>query len=141
MITAGGRRQAASAGAARTGSLGARPWIIWGQGAAGPGVGAREGTAVPETDIGPEDPAATMAAVPCGPAAQPPARPAAQPAAWRRWSGWPVVAVPAVTSLVVGGYEIGGPSLWRDEAYTRDAITRPVGQIFALLGHQDAVHG
>ena len=42
---------------------------------------------------------------------------------------------------MVGGYEIGGPSLWRDEAYTRDAITRPVGQIFALLGHQDAVHG
>jgi len=109
---------------------------------------------VPETDIGPEDPAATMAATaPRGPgartAAQPPAQPAArtaaqppaQPAARRRWSGWLVVAVPAVTSLVVGGYEIGGPSLWRDEAYTRDAIARPVGQIFALLGHQDAVHG
>jgi mannosyltransferase len=42
---------------------------------------------------------------------------------------------------VVGGYEIGGPSLWRDEAYTRDAITRPVGKIFALLAHTDAVHG
>jgi mannosyltransferase len=42
---------------------------------------------------------------------------------------------------VVGGYEIGGPSLWRDEAYTKDAIGRPVSQIFALLGHQDAVHG
>ena len=42
---------------------------------------------------------------------------------------------------MVGGYEIGGPSLWRDEAYTKDAITRPVSQIFALLGHQDAVHG
>jgi len=42
---------------------------------------------------------------------------------------------------VVGGYEIGGPSLWRDEAYTKDAITRPVSQIFALLGHEDAVHG
>ena len=42
---------------------------------------------------------------------------------------------------MVGGYEIGGPSLWRDEAYTKDAITRSVSQIFALLGHQDAVHG
>ena len=42
---------------------------------------------------------------------------------------------------MVGGYELGGPSLWRDEAYTKDAITRPVSQIFALLGHQDAVHG
>ena len=46
-----------------------------------------------------------------------------------------------VTALAVGGYEIGGPSLWRDEAYTKDAIGRPVSQIFALLGHQDAVHG
>ena len=97
---------------------------------------------MPETDIGPEDPAATMAATaPRGPGARTAAQPPAQPAARRRWSGWLVVAVPAVTSLVVGGYEIGGPSLWRDEAYTRDAIARPVGQIFALLGHQDAVHG
>jgi mannosyltransferase len=52
-----------------------------------------------------------------------------------------VIGVPAVTSLVVGGYEIGGPSLWRDEAYTKDAIARPVGQIFTMLGHMDAVHG
>jgi mannosyltransferase len=52
-----------------------------------------------------------------------------------------VIAVPAVTSFVVGGYEIGGPSLWRDEAYTKDAITRPVSQIFTLLGHMDVVHG
>ena len=59
----------------------------------------------------------------------------------RRWSGRLVIAVPAATAAVVGGYEIGGPSLWRDEAYTKDAITRPVSQIFALLGHQDAVHG
>ena len=58
-----------------------------------------------------------------------------------RWADWLVIAVPAVTAFVVGGYEIGGPSLWRDEAYTRDAITRPVGKIFALLAHTDAVHG
>jgi len=58
-----------------------------------------------------------------------------------RWADWLVIAVPAVTAFVVGGYQIGGPSLWRDEAYTRDAITRPVGKIFALLAHTDAVHG
>jgi mannosyltransferase len=56
-------------------------------------------------------------------------------------TGWLVIGVPAVTSFVVGGYEIGGPSLWRDEAYTKDAIARPVSQIFTLLGHMDAVHG
>jgi mannosyltransferase len=59
----------------------------------------------------------------------------------RRGWGWLVVAGPAVVSLVVGGYKIGGPSLWRDEAYTKDAIGRSVSQIFTLLGHQDSVHG
>jgi mannosyltransferase len=59
----------------------------------------------------------------------------------RPTADWLVIAVPAATCFVVGGYEIGGPSLWRDEAYTKDAIGRPVGQIFALLGHMDAVHG
>ena len=100
-----------------------------------------------DTDIGPEDPAAAVAAP--GPTSPPSARPAARSVAGRpapsrgarRWSDWLVIAVPAATAFVVGGYEIGGPSLWRDEAYTKDAITRPVGQIFALLGHQDAVHG
>ena len=58
-----------------------------------------------------------------------------------RPADWLVIAVPAATAVAVGGYEIGGPSLWRDEAYTKDAIGRPVSQIFALLGHQDAVHG
>jgi mannosyltransferase len=52
-----------------------------------------------------------------------------------------VVAGPAAVALVVGGYQIGGPSLWRDEAYTKDAIGRSVSQLFALLGHTDAVHG
>ena len=69
-------------------------------------------------------------------------RPAAGPArGLGRVTGWLVIGVPAVTSFVVGGYEIGGPSLWRDEAYTKDAIARPVSQIFTLLGHMDAVHG
>jgi mannosyltransferase len=103
-------------------------------------VGIPEGTAVAETHIGSEDPAATIA-----PAA--PLDPAAGPAGSREHEtrpqrgGWLVIAVPAATSAVVGGYELGDPSLWRDEAYTKDAIGRSVSQIFALLGHQDAVHG
>src|SRR5208282_2787005 len=109
-------------------------------GCAAPGAGIREGTAVAETDIGPEDPAATIApAGPPDPAAprehtpreresRPPAS-GAQEGQPRRGS-WLVIAVPAATSAVVGGYELGGPSLWRDEAYTKDAIGRSVSQIF-----------
>lgn len=52
-----------------------------------------------------------------------------------------MVLVPAVVTLLVAGYRLGGPSLWRDEAYTKEVVTRSVGQIIALLGHQDAVHG
>jgi mannosyltransferase len=81
---------------------------------------------VSETDIGSEPETKTQP--------KPEPRPS-------RWAGWLVIAVPAATSAVFGGYELGGPSLWRDEAYTRDAISRSVGQIFTLLGHQDAVHG
>jgi mannosyltransferase len=98
-----------------------------------------------ETDTGPEDPTATIA--PAAP--RTPAGPGEEAAGPRedtargsaRWPGRLVIAVPAAVSAVVGGYEIGGPSLWRDEAYTKDAIGRPLSQIFALLGHQDAVHG
>ena len=91
-----------------------------------------------ETDIGPEGPAATIAGpTPRATGSTGPKRPTSL--GW--WGDWLVIAVPAVTSFVVGGYEIGGPSLWRDEAYTKDAIGRPLGQIFALLGHMDAVHG
>ncbi|MGH3194500.1 MAG: glycosyltransferase family 39 protein [Streptosporangiaceae bacterium] len=108
-----------------------------------------------ETDLGPED-ANTTAAAP-EPHAPAPwrtergetegGRDAAADAGESRGRGrprlvdWLVIAVPMVTAFAVGGYEIGGPSLWRDEAYTKDAIGRPVSQIFALLGHQDAVHG
>ena len=98
-----------------------------------------------ETEIGSPDPAATLPASQPRDVAAPPVAPAAEPerraGIWRRWGGWLVIAVPAATSLVAGGYEIGGPSLWRDEAYTKDAIARPFGEIFPLLGHQDAVHG
>jgi mannosyltransferase len=92
---------------------------------------------VADTDIGSPDPATTFAAQPGDVAA------GRAPGAGirRRRRGWLIVAVPAAVSFVLGGYQIGGPSLWRDEAYTKDAIARPFGQIFVLLGHQDAVHG
>jgi mannosyltransferase len=54
---------------------------------------------------------------------------------------WAVVAVPALAELVIGGYRLGGPAIWRDEIYTIDASSRSVGEIFALLRHVDAVHG
>jgi len=92
-----------------------------------------------ETDIGPEDANATVAAP--EPRSPEPWRAPGRPRRSRPLPGWLVIAVPAAVAFVVGGYEIGGPSLWRDEAYTKDAIERPAGQIFALLGHQDAVHG
>ena len=41
----------------------------------------------------------------------------------------------------MGGYRLGGPAIWRDEAYTIDASSRSVGEIFALLRNVDAVHG
>jgi mannosyltransferase len=55
--------------------------------------------------------------------------------------GWLVAGLPAVAALAVGGYRLGGPSLWRDEAYTLDVARRSTGQIFSLLLHLDAVHG
>ena len=93
------------------------------------------------TDIGSPDPATTFAAEPGDVAAGPAAGRTPGAGIWRRRRGWLIVAVPAAVSFVLGGYQIGGASLWRDEAYTKDAIARPFGQIFVLLGHQDAVHG
>ena len=96
---------------------------------------------MPDTDIGSPDPATTLAAEPGDVAAGPAAGRVPGAGIWRRRRGWLIVAVPAAVSSVLGGYQIGGASLWRDEAYTKDAIARPFGQIFVLLGHQDAVHG
>jgi len=96
---------------------------------------------VPDTDIGSPDPATTLAAEPGDVAVGPAMGRVPGPGIWRRRRGWLIVAVPAAISFVLGGYQIGGASLWRDEAYTKDAIARPFGQIFTLLGHQDAVHG
>ncbi|HEX3312894.1 MAG TPA: glycosyltransferase family 39 protein [Streptosporangiaceae bacterium] len=94
-----------------------------------------------DTDIGSPDPATTFAAEPGDVASGPAAGRTPAAGIWRRRRGWLIVAGPAAVSFVLGGYQIGGPSLWRDEAYTKDAIARPFGQIFVLLGHQDAVHG
>jgi len=54
---------------------------------------------------------------------------------------WLVLVLPAAVTLIVGGYRLGSASMWRDEAYTKEVVTRSPGQIIALLGHQDAVHG
>jgi mannosyltransferase len=58
-----------------------------------------------------------------------------------RLPGLLVVGIPVATALAVGGYRLGGPSLWRDEAYTLEVARRSFGQIFSLLLHVDAVHG
>jgi mannosyltransferase len=63
-----------------------------------------------------------------------------QGAGWQL-PGWLVVGVPIATALLVGGYRLGSPSLWRDEAYTLEVVRRSSGQIFGLLLHVDAVHG
>ena len=79
---------------------------------------------------------------PASHAADPAARGAARPGlAARRLPGWLVAATPAAAELVVGGYRLGGASLWRDEAYTLAAAGRPDGQIAGLVLHVDAVHG
>jgi mannosyltransferase len=68
---------------------------------------------------------------------------ARQVAGWRqsRLAAWLVVLIPAAAELAVGGHGLGGASLWRDEGYTIEAARRSVGQIFALMGHVDLVHG
>jgi mannosyltransferase len=60
--------------------------------------------------------------------------------AWRL-PGWLVIGLPILAALVVGGYRLGGASLWRDEAYTLEVARRSFSQIFSLLLHVDAVHG
>ena len=55
--------------------------------------------------------------------------------------GWLVVVVPALVAFVSTVIGLSGPSLWRDEAYTKDAVSRSLSHLFALLGHNDAVHG
>ncbi|HVB45984.1 MAG TPA: glycosyltransferase family 39 protein [Streptosporangiaceae bacterium] len=74
--------------------------------------------------------------------AMPPARQATGGSAVRdRIPGWLVALVPAAAEIVVGGYRIAGPSLWRDEAATISGSQRPIGAILAMVQNEDAVHG
>ena len=54
---------------------------------------------------------------------------------------WLVVVIPVLAELIAGGYRIGGPSLWRDEAATISGSQRPLADLLAMIGRQDAVHG
>jgi mannosyltransferase len=64
------------------------------------------------------------------------------PAGWlSKAQGWLVVAVPVLAELALGGYQIGRPSFWRDEAATISGSQRPVSAILVLTRTQDAVHG
>ena len=58
-----------------------------------------------------------------------------------RQRDWLTLVVPAVAALLLGGYQLGKLSLWRDEAYSLEAARRSYGHIFALLHHADAVNG
>jgi len=55
--------------------------------------------------------------------------------------GWLPAVTATLAGLASGGYRLGVPSPWRDEAATVDAAQRSVPQILALLVHQDAVNG
>jgi mannosyltransferase len=90
--------------------------------------------------------AGELSVAPAGP--DPGRGPAAPRRSWLRRAGrrplllaWLVAVIPALAELVVGGWQIGRASLWRDEGYTREVTQRPVGAIIALLRRQDAVHG
>jgi len=54
-----------------------------------------------------------------------------------RWARW----LPALVALLLSLWHITTPSFWRDEAATIAAIRRPLGDLIAMLGNVDAVHG
>jgi mannosyltransferase len=49
--------------------------------------------------------------------------------------------VPSLVMVALGLWRITGPSYWRDEAATLTAVDRSFGQLLAMLGQVDAVHG
>lgn len=61
----------------------------------------------------------------------------AAPRLWRLAA----LLIPGAFALGIDSYQLGRPSLWRDEAYTVDAAHRSVAQIVVLLWHTDAVNG
>ena len=48
--------------------------------------------------------------------------------------------IPGIALLLADGYGLGRVSLWRDEAYTIDAASRPLSRILATAAHTDAVN-
>src|SRR5258708_2133114 len=67
---------------------------------------------------------------------------AADAQASARWPlDWLVAGIPALAELAVGGYRIGAPSLWRDEAATISGSQRSLSATVAMVQNQDAVHG
>jgi mannosyltransferase len=52
-----------------------------------------------------------------------------------------VLFVPALVTLVIGAWDLGTPSYWRDEAATLDAEARSVPALLHMLTNVDAVHG
>jgi mannosyltransferase len=72
----------------------------------------------------------------------PPEAPAAASGRWGAVATWPWEAlIPAVVTFGVTLFEITRPSFWQDEASTLADTHRTLPQLFALLGHIDAVHG
>jgi mannosyltransferase len=53
---------------------------------------------------------------------------------------WLIPVIPALLALLTGGYHLGVPPLWRDEAATKAIAGRSVGQIVATMPHDDVVH-
>jgi mannosyltransferase len=114
---------------------------------AGPGPGAPEPSGTGPSETGPAATVAIPAARPPTSPVSPPGRPAPpKPGRPPRRPGPAVlgalvVVVPGLAALLLGGWQVGRASLWRDEGYTREVAQRSTGQILALLRHQDAVHG
>lgn len=52
-----------------------------------------------------------------------------------------MLVVPALVTLVVGSWDLGRPSYWRDEAATLDAEARSLPALLRMLTNVDAVHG
>ena len=54
--------------------------------------------------------------------------------------GWAPLLIPGIMLLLADGYGLGRVSLWRDEAYSVEAASRPLPGIIAMAGHTDAVN-
>ncbi|MGH3276544.1 MAG: glycosyltransferase family 39 protein [Streptosporangiaceae bacterium] len=69
-----------------------------------------------------------------------PARKAGELRDYQPGPRWMRMAPPAVTiAVLLAGITV--PSYWRDEAATLAAVRRPFGDMIAMLGNVDAVHG